>query len=91
MARFLRAYWGCHLYSSTKETHQSLLRAILEIRVEKCKDIYNIFFNNQSFINTLNNIAEIQKSVHAVRQSLDNGSFSKMTSLSRENEHLVLV
>ena len=69
-----------NIYSTTKETHQSLLRAILENRIKKYKYIYTIFLNNQFCINKLNNVTVLLKSVQGVRQCLDKGSFSKMTS-----------
>ena len=53
--------------------------------------MYTIVLNNQFCINTLNNLKVLLKSVHAVRQCLDKGSFSKMTSFSLTNEYLVLV
>ena len=37
------------------------------------------FLNNQFCTNTLNNVTVLPKSVHAVRQFIDKGSFSKMT------------
>ena len=79
------------IYSTTKETHQSFLGTIMEIRIRKRKYIYTIFRSNQFCIISLNNVTVLLKSVHAVRQCLDKGSFSKMTSFSLEKEHLVLV
>ena len=38
----------------------------------------------------MNNVTVLLKSVHAIRQCIDNGSFSKMTSFSLENEYLDL-
>ena len=61
------------------------------IRIKKWKYIDTIFRSNQFCIISLNNVTVLLKSVHAVRQCLDNGSFSKMTSFSLENEYLVLV
>ena len=69
------------IYSTTKETHQLLLRAYLESRIKKWKYIYTMCLNNQYCINTLNIVTVLLKSVHAVRKCLDNGSFSKLTSL----------
>ena len=77
--------------STTKETHQSLLGAITEIRIKKWKYIYTIFHSNQFCIISLNNVTLLLKSVHAIRQCFDKGSFSKMTGFSLENEYLVLV
>ena len=37
------------------------------------------------------NVTVLLKSVHAIRQCLDKGPFSKMTSFSLENEYLALV
>ena len=53
--------------------------------------IYAIFRSNQFCIISLNNVTVLLKSVHAIRQCLDKGSFSKMTSFSLENKYLVLV
>ena len=50
-----------------------------------------IFLNNQFRINSLKNVTVLLKSVHAVHQYIDKGSFSKMTSFSLENEYLYLV
>ena len=80
-----------YIYSTTKETHQSLLGEILENRIKRWKYMYTIVLNNQFCINTLNKLKILLKSVQAVRQCLDKGSFSKMTSFSLENEYLVLV
>ena len=74
------------IYSTTKETHQSLLGAIMENRKQKRKYIYTIFLNNQFCINSLKNVTVLLKSVDAVRHCIDKGSFSKMTSFSLENE-----
>ena len=63
----------------------------MENRSKKLKYIYTIFLNNQFCINSLNNVTVLLKSVHAVRQCLHNGSFSKMTSFTLKNEYLVLV
>ena len=79
------------LYSTTKETHQSLLGPIMEIRIKKWKYIYTIFCSIQVCIILLNNVTVLLKSVHAVCHCLDKGSFSKMTSFSLENKYLVLV
>ena len=79
------------IYSTTKEIHQSLLGPIMEIRIKKLKYIYTIFRSNQFGIISLNNVTVLLKPVHAVCHCLDKGSFSKMTSFSLENEHLVLV
>ena len=80
-----------HIYSTTKETHQSLLGAIMEIRIKKRKYIYTIFRSNQFCIISSDIVTVLLKSVHAIRQCLAKGSFSKMTSFSLENEYLVLV
>ena len=80
-----------YIYPTTKETHQSLLRTIMEIRINKLKYIYTIFLSNQFCIIPLNNVTVLLKSVHVIRLCLDKGSFSKMTSFSLENEYLVLV
>ena len=69
-------YIMCQL-STTKETHQSLLGAIIEIRVRKWKYIYTIFRSNQFCISPLNNVTVLLKSVHAIRQCLDKGHFQK--------------
>ena len=69
-----------NIYSTAKETHQSLPGAIMENRIKKLKYIYTIFLNNQFCINSPNNVNVLHKSNHAVRQCLDKGSFSKMTS-----------
>ena len=53
--------------------------------------MYTIFRSNQLCIISLDNVTVLLKSVHAIRQCLDKGSFSKMTSFSLENEYLVLV
>ena len=79
------------VYSTTKETHKSLLGAIMEIRIKKGNYIYIIFRSNQFCIISLNNVTVLLKSVHAICQCLDKGSFSKMASFSLENEYLVLV
>ena len=79
------------VYSTTKETHQSFLGAIMEIRIKKWKYINTIFRSNQFCIISLNNVRVLFKYVHAIRQCLDKGSFSKMTSFSLSNECLVLV
>ena len=84
-------YTQVEIYSTTKETHQSLLNAIIENRIKKWKYIYTIFIYNQFCTNTLRNVTVLPKSVHAVRQFIDKGSFSKMTSFSMENEYLDLV
>ena len=68
------------IFSTTKETNQSLLGVIMENRIKKLKYIYTIFLNNQFCINSLNNVKVLHKSNHAVRQCLDKGSFSKKTS-----------
>ena len=39
----------------------------------------------------MNNGTALLKSAHAIRQSLDKGSFSKLTSFTLENEYLVFV
>ena len=75
-----------YIYSTTKETHQSLPRTIMEIRIRKRKYIYTIFRSNQFCIISLNNVTVLLKSVHAVHQCLDKGSFSKMTSFSLEKK-----
>ena len=79
-----------YIYSTTKETHQSLLGPIMEIRIKKQKYIYTIFCSIQFCIISLNSTV-LLKSVHVVCHCLDKGSFSKMTSFSLENEYLVLV
>ena len=84
-------YFIMHIYSTTKETHQSLLGEILENRIKKWLYMYTIVLNNQVCINTLNKLKVLLKSVQAVRQYLDKGSFSKMTSFSLKTEYLVLV
>ena len=66
-----------HIYSTTKETHQSLLGPIMEIRIKKCKNIYTIFCSIQFCIILLNYVTVLLKSVHAVCHCLDKGSFSK--------------
>ena len=48
--------------------------------------MYTIVLNNQFCINTLNKLKVLLKSVLAVRQCLDKGSFLKMTGFSLENE-----
>ena len=63
----------------------------MENRMKKWKYIYTIFLKNQFCINKLYNVTVLLKSVHAVRQFIDKGSFSKMTSFSLENEYLDLV
>ena len=68
------------IYSTTNETHHSLLGAILEIRIKKCKYMYTIVLYNQFCINALHNLKVLLKSVQAVRQCLDKGSLLKMTS-----------
>ena len=62
----------------------------MEIRIKK-KNIYIIFRSNKLCNISLNNVKDLLKSVHAVRQCLEKGSVSKMTSLSLDNECLVLV
>ena len=42
-------------------------------------------------MNSLNNVTVLLKSNHVVRQCIDKGSFSKMTSFSLENEYFDLV
>ena len=41
---------------------------------------YTIFFNNQLCIKLLNYVTALFKSVHAVRQCIEKGSYLKMTS-----------
>ena len=55
-----------NIYSTTKETHQALVGAIMESRIKKYKIIYSIFLNNQFCINSLNTVKVLRKSVHAV-------------------------
>ena len=83
--------WHDQIYSTTKETHQSFIGAIMENRIKKWKYIYTIFLNNQLCINSLKNVTVLLKSVHAVRQCTEKGAFAKMTSFSLENEYLFLV
>ena len=56
------------IYSTAKETHQSLLVGIMEIRIKKWKYVYTIFRGNQFCIISLNNVTVLLKSVHAIRQ-----------------------
>ena len=68
----------------------------------KC-NVVDILFWCFSFINcfgcsnepsqeiALNNVTDLLKNVHAVRECIDKGSFSKMTSFPLENEYLDLV
>ena len=49
----------------------------MEIRIRKRKYIYTIFLSNQFCIISLNDVTVLHKSVHAVRQCLDKGSFQK--------------
>ena len=44
-----------YVYSATKETHQSLLGAIMERYLRNENMFYTIFFNNQLCIKILNN------------------------------------
>ena len=53
--------------------------------------MYTIVLSNQFCIKTLNNLKVLLKCVQAIRQCLDKGSFSKMTSFSLQNEYLVLI
>ena len=82
----LKHFKTLYVYSTTKETHQSRLGEILENRIKKLKYMYTIVLNNQFCINTLNKLKVLMKSVQAVRQYVDKGSFLKMTSFSLENE-----
>ena len=66
---------GNKIYSTTKETHQSLLGAIMEIRIKKLKYIYTIFSSNQFCIIVFNYVTVLLKSVHAILQCLDKGLF----------------
>ena len=63
----------------------------MENKMKKWKYIGTVFLNNHFCINSLNNVTVLLKSVHAVCQCIDKGSFSKMTSFSLENLYLVLV
>ena len=74
------------LYSTTKETHQSLLGTIMEIWIKKWKYNYIIFRSNQFCIISVNCVTVLLKSVHAICLCLDKGSISKMTSFSLENQ-----
>ena len=62
----------------------------MENRSKKRKYIYTIFLKNQFCISSLNYVTVLLKSVHAVRQCLHKGPFSKTTSFSMENEYLLL-
>ena len=69
-----------YLYSTTKETHQSLIRAIMVKLLRNENIFYTIFFNNHLRMKLLNNVTVLQKPCHAVRQCIDKESFLKMTS-----------
>ena len=58
-------------YSTTKETHQSLFRAIMVKQLRNQYIFYTIFFNKQLCIKLLNNVIFLLKPVHAVRQCID--------------------
>ena len=45
-----------HIYSTTKETHQSLVRAIIVKQLRNENIFYTIFFNNHLCIKLLNNV-----------------------------------
>ena len=59
--------------------------------MKKRKYIDTVFLNNQFYINSLNNVTVLLRSVRSIRQCIDKGSFSKMTSFSLENQYLDLV
>ena len=67
------------IYSTTKETHQSLFRAIMAKLLRHENIFYTIFFSNQLCIKLLKNVTVFLKPVHAVRQCIDKVSFLKMT------------
>ena len=73
------------MYSTTKETHQSLFRAIMVNQLRNRSIFYTIFFNNQLCVRLLNNVTALLNPVHTVRQCIDKGSFLKMTKF----RHLV--
>ena len=72
-----------HIYSTTKETHQSLFRAIMAKYLRHENIFYTIFFSNQLCIKLLKNVTVFLKLVHAVRQCIDKGSFLKMTGFRK--------
>ena len=70
---YFGAYWPIYMsmlqiYSTTKETHQSLFRAIMANYLRHQNIFYTMFFNNQLCIKLLNNATVLLKHVHAVRQ-----------------------
>ena len=76
-------YLYVYIYSTTKETHQSLFRAIMAKQLRNENTFYTIFFNSQLCIKLLNTVTVYLKPVHAVRQCIDKGSFLKMTSFRK--------
>ena len=75
--------YHAYIYSTTKETHQSLFRAIMVKQLRNQNVFYTIFFNNQLCIKLLNNVTVLLKLVHALRQCIGRGSFLKMTSFRK--------
>ena len=69
------------IYSTTKETHQSRIRAIMVKYLRNQNIFYTIFINNQLCIKLLNKLTVLLKLVHAVRQGIGKGSLLKMTSI----------
>ena len=60
-----------YIYSTTKETHQSLFRAIMVKYLRNENIFYTMFLNNQLCIKLLNNVIVLLKPVHAVHQCKD--------------------
>ena len=56
------------VYSTTKETHQLLFKAIMVKKLRNQNIVYTIFFNNQLCIKLLNIVTVLLKPVHVVRQ-----------------------
>ena len=69
-----------HVFSTTKENHQILLRAITVKSLINRNIFYTIFFNNQLCFKLLNNVTVLLKPVHTVRQIIDKGSCLKVSS-----------
>ena len=77
-----------NIYSTTKETHQSLFRAIMVKQLRNQNTFYTIFFNNQLCIKLLINVTVLLRPVHAVLPVYIQGVNSKNDKFQTIGFHL---